>query len=310
MPWTTADLLTAVRRRAQLPASSADGLLTDTDLLALATEEIDTLLVPLVRAAREEYWVTRTDLAITAGTAEYRIPTRAQASALRDVTLVVDGAETSLPHIELEERGRYTEGGSYWWDGAGVGFALQGDKVVVLPTPTKAATLRLYYARRLNRLVATSAAALVSSVAGTPTITFASVPATWSDSDTFDAIEGTPSFDWLGADLTASNVVTGASGTITFDSVSSELAAGDYVALAGETPVPQIPAELHPLLISATVARALEVVGDRAAFAAATQAVVRQSAQASQLLEPRVEGAARRVVNWHSPLRSRRRRWQ
>ena len=304
MAWTADNLLTNVRLRARIPDGSS--VASDAELLLLADELVADTFLPLIRGAAEEYMVAQQDTTITSGTAAYRIPERAQVQGLRDVILVQasSGDGVSMPRVPLEERAAYTSGPAPGWR-AGVGFCVQGDKVILLPSPTQSGfTLRMRYYQRPSRLVPAASAAKVTVISATPSFTVDAVPSTWTTSLKYDTIEGTPGFDWLGLDATA----TTASGTtMAFAATpSSEIAIGDYFALAGETPVPQIPAELHSTLVLALVARVHGMVGDAQAEDRALRQLAGRLEAAKTLLAPRVDGEEIRIINRTSPLRSGR----
>jgi hypothetical protein len=79
------------------------------------------------------------------------------------------------------------------------------------------------------------------------------------------------------------------------------------VCLAGQSPVPQIPPELHPLLAQRVVCKALESLGDAAGFQAAQLKMAEIQQAALPLITPRVDGEPKRFANRNSPFRRRRR---
>jgi hypothetical protein len=80
---------------------------------------------------------------------------------------------------------------------------------------------------------------------------------------------------------------------------------GDYVTLAGETIIPQIPDELHSMLAQRVACRCLEALGDREGLAAANAKLVEMETKTATLINDRVEGSPQKVVNHNSPLRQR-----
>lgn len=80
---------------------------------------------------------------------------------------------------------------------------------------------------------------------------------------------------------------------------------GDYIALAGETIIPQIPDELHSMLAQRVACRCLEALGDREGLAAANAKLVEMETKTAILINDRVEGSPQKVVNHNSPLRQR-----
>jgi hypothetical protein len=324
MPWTTDDLVDSVRRRAQLPDVVADGAISDTDILDIANDEIALRLVPLVRRAREDYFVEYEDQTIVVGTASYRIPENAQGSALRDVTVVdSDGNEYSVPRISLEEAGaadRYAQR---------TAFVMEGPFVRLVPVPTSAyGTLRLRYHRSHAQLVPVSGTALCTLVSDGSAI----YPDTSVIQSTTKGEAGTNSpFVGLAVDIVRAyspfahdynNLViasiTNDSGndTATFtgpypstDAITSfdNTERQAYMCFFGTSCVIRLPRECWPLLVSAVAARVLEIVGDRDAAQVAYSLYDREKDNVVELLTPRVEGARKKIIAHWSPLRTRRR---
>jgi hypothetical protein len=318
MAWTSDDLDTAVRRDARIPDGSS--AMSASEVLAIADEETLVTCLPLLLSARAEHMVRSADYTIASGQASYRIPTNALAAGLRDVTLrMPSGAEVSLPQIPIERRGLYEVAGASWWPDA-VGYCVQGDAVVLLPTPAQAGyTLRLRYHWRPGRLVPTTSTSVyrVASVSGFIRFYGASVPTAFSTSTPVDVVEALPNFDTPFQRCTPASVTTGAAGFVQLDitddfvSYLAELGPGVavtdlWIALAGYAPVVQLPDVMHPLLAAAVVARVEGALGRRERMAAAMMRVEAARERVLPLLGPRNEGEPELCVNWHSPLRAGR----
>ena len=306
MVWTADDIVSSVKRRAQLPA--ANGKLSDADILAIADEEVQTTIAQIERRAKEEFNVKSVDTTTVAGQSKYRIPTRAQGAVLRDV-LVIDASDNVLdvPQIPLEHADFYEDGADYWWPNS-VACAVEGDNLILIPAPTvgQVFTLRFRYYRRPSRLVLTSDAAVdkIGTVISSTTFRSATYPTNnHSTNDVVDLVQAIPNFDSLVDDAT---ITINGNDEIVFPAAVSEAVVGDYVCDAGTTPIPQIIAELHPLLVRATLVSVLEAIGDRAALPPAQAKMQEMMDNAVYLINDRVEGAAKRIVNRNSPLRHRR----
>jgi hypothetical protein len=289
--FTTTALLASLKRRGMLPSNS--DTLSTADFLAIATEELQTYVFKLLMATREEFAVATYDLTLTSGTAAYKIPTRAVGGKLRNVASYDSSSGTLTPLLRLEPE-RITETAN---TGSVSGYYLQGDDLVFVPTPGSAATIRITYFRRPSALVATSAVFTITEK-GTSSVLADTVPATFSTSETFDIVRCKPPFSILYQDLTVNTV--GAHSITLATTVPTDVAVGDYVCLAGESPVAQVPVELHPLLSQRTVYKCLEALGDEKA-AVAEASADKMRADALTLLTPRVEGASRPIVNFYGP---------
>lgn len=78
---------------------------------------------------------------------------------------------------------------------------------------------------------------------------------------------------------------------------------GDYVCLAGESIIPQIPPDLHNMLAEKTAARILASLGDQAGLAMANDKIKEMEYRQGTLLNDRVDGAPQKITSRHSLLR-------
>ncbi len=267
--------------------------LSAADILAVANDELQTFIVPLLMGVREEFFVATYDQTIVAGTSTYSVPTRAIGAKLRNVYMSdSSGNYFPLARIEPERRWEYGPTGNV------AGYIVQANSIVLCPTPTTGQTLRMEYFRRPGTLVATSSACLVSVVTSSVVLRVSgTIPATIVAAAVCDGVKATPTFDSPFSDNTLSTVV---STDLTFASTVGTTAVGDYVCLAGEACVPQIPVELHPLLAQRAVLKIWESQGNPNAKTA--KGVADEMAKhALTLITPRVEGGARFVINRSAP---------
>ncbi len=291
---TTTSLLASLKRRGLIP--STDEALATADFLALATEEQDTYIVPLLISVREEYLVAHTDLTIVSGQAAYPIPPRAIGGKLRDVRVLSGADYVTLDRTEPERNMS--------------GYSLSGNDIVLSPTPAEGGTLRVSYFRRPSALVATTACVTLTAAyaVGSTALVTSTIPATFTNTTKVDVVGAKPGFSVTNDDLVL-NSPSGTACTIASPGLLTASAVGDYVCLAGETCVPQIPVELHALLAQRVTYRALEALGDPRADAAKAGAD-EMAKKALMLLQPRVESQARVLVNRHGPgFGSNRRRY-
>lgn len=295
MSYTTTDLIASIKRRASVPTNQ--NLFSNDDFLSLANEEMNINLIPQLLSIKEEYFVADYDVTVTSGTSSYSIPTRAIGLKLRDVQLISNGNVSSLPRLYEDDRASTSE--------QRTGFYLKGNNVVISPTPANSSdTLRLSHFRRPNELVTTAECAQISSIdINNNQVTVSTLPSTISTSTVIDFIRGSNGFECLGIDYT----VSGVSGTtVTFTSLPTSLAVGDWIALAQETPIPQIPVELHSVLAQMVAVKCLEAMGDSKVEIAEQKLQLMKSA-AFNLLSPRVDGENKKITNPYSILSSIRR---
>jgi hypothetical protein len=284
--WSTVGLLAAIRRRAASESATATGT-ADADLLSYADEELQATLLPLLLQSGGDNLLPQFDYEVstTASTAAYRLPYRAAFNRVREVALVYSGQVENLSQASLDE----VEEWSTTATGKPEAYYVRGAKVVLLPTPDAAYTLRISYAHRPSRLVASTLT--VATVSGTAVTTSAAHG--FSASSSLDYIKASSPFDVLSID----NAPSAASGSsITLSAAIADLAVGDYVVTAGNSPVPQIPAELHPALVDLAVAHLLKARGFLNEAAAWRESVAEKVAQAVAALSPRVDGEPRICV--------------
>lgn len=81
------------------------------------------------------------------------------------------------------------------------------------------------------------------------------------------------------------------------------LQVGDYICLANESIIPQIPPDLHNVLAERTAARILAAIGDQAGLAIANQKIAEMELRQGNVLDQRVEGAPEKITARHSLLR-------
>lgn len=294
--YSTTALLNSIKRRCLVPSSQIT--LSDTDFLSIADEELQLHVVPLLKAVREEYFVTYQDVSVAANTAGYALPDRAIGAQLRDVTIIDTNTSTdsirNVPRIDIAEIPY--QGINLTQTGYVQSFYLQNNYIYFLPTPsTSQGTIRLWYFLKPNRLVALASVGVIAGIdTVNKTVTLNAVPSTFAIGTSCDFIKSKPGFDMLAMD----QAITGISSTtISFAALPSTLLVGDYLSLARESAVPQIPEELHPLLAQRVAVKALEAIGDNEKMLIAAKKTEEMEMAANKLMASRVEGEAKKIKN-------------
>lgn len=88
-----------------------------------------------------------------------------------------------------------------------------------------------------------------------------------------------------------------------FPQLVAGIQVGDYVCLAGESIIPQLPPDLHNMLAEKTAARILASLGDQAGLAMANDKIKEMEYRQGTLLNDRVDGAPQKITSRHSLLR-------
>lgn len=290
--YTTDYTVAAVRRRGLIPST---GRLTTADLIGFVNDATQDYIAPLLMASKEGFLHVTEHTAISGS--EYAMPKRASSERLVRIALVNSTSaspndEYVLNRVETHRR-----------DQGGEGFELVDNTIVLRNVPTYS-YLRVVYFCEPNRLVPLADACKVSSFTST-TVTVDDIPSTFSTSEPVDFISGTAGFRWKAIDKTPTNVNQGTN-VLTFAAgvIPSTLAAGDYIALAGETPIVQIPKTLRPLVEQSAVCLALEALGD-GRLAASQKTLMDMEQRLVPTLSPRVTGAPRVIINRFSGARRR-----
>lgn len=308
--YTADDLITVVRRRLRLPDDTASGnpTLDDTELLALADEVMYGEVVPFVIRNREEHYVTKEVFELTADTQYVDIPTKAYMNIVRDVRVRpngdTNGTEVSLPRLALEDASE---------NPASVyGFALRDNRIYLFPEngSTSGTDLVVDYFYRPGRLFKLAEVDTLNadvSVGGTSLVQASTVVYTgFAAGDSVDIISAqSPHRLLMRGTVSAyngSNTITLASG------VGEALPAGAYVCQADQTPVPQMPSSLFPLLTCLTAMRAAEVIGAERAVGDLSNQLQRLYKLYTPMLKNRTPGEPKKMINWSSPLRYNYRR--
>lgn len=303
---TVSELLVSIKSRMMLP--EANSTFSDTDLIAFANEEMLIGLVPSVLQMKDNYLTAKAITPLAMGRVKYPVPERAIGNKLEDVSYSSDGKnEYEMTQINSDEK--YSGIGMTSNTGYMRQFYMQGDSIVLYPdtNSTIGGFLYFYYYMRPNTLVKDAAVGVISGIDRTlGTITLSNMPTTYVATSTFDFIKrnsphsimtkasGVPAID-----VEVSNVQTSAKIVTLVDAsdIPTDLKVGDYLALAGESPIPNVPTELHMVLAQRVACRVLEAIGDTAGLTNANAKLQEMEGKTGILLDQRVEGAVHKIRN-------------
>lgn len=177
-----------------------------------------------------------------------------------------------------------------------------------------------------SQSVITSNTAAFIIPTSTQMIQFDQVPSTYQDPDTFiteplyisgalvDFLQTNPGHKTYKFDVTIpTNGISGNIISFNIDDVPDRIIVGDYICLANECIIPQIPPDLHNSLAQRAATMVLAALGDQQGLQASMAKVQEMEKKQISLLDNRVEGSALKITNKKSILRfqgfgSRRRR--
>jgi hypothetical protein len=245
---------------------------------------------------QEEYFVHFKDETIDGTVKEFRIPDRAVGGKLKDVAFYNPSSDSLniRPRLSLDDYGN-SKGN---FVGELSGYFLRDNKIVFKPAPTNSSdSLRIYYYRRPSNLVQLSETGKITAInTGTKTITFDTVQSTWGASNTFDLIRGRGMFQSLGDDL-AIDSMPDTSSIIFTATLPTDLAVGDYVSLAGKSPIAQVPYEAHHLLAQLGAIKVNEALGDLQGMQMAQSKYEMMVNAFIRSINNRVDGSPKTIVN-------------
>lgn len=299
MTVTSDRFLQGLKRRITIPANQP--LMTDQNFLDLANDVIRDRMVPLFLSTNQNYFVTYTDLPMTQGLKKYPIHYRAVGRALRDLKLkyALDNIRmVDMRLIALEDEHLFIN------QTLPTGFYFSGDSIMVVPEPNaNTYILRQFFNLQPNRMVTTDQAAKVLSIAGN-VLNVDAIPAAFLPSVKVDFIQGKAGCSTISYDVTLQGA---ASNQLTFASADdlTGVEVGDYVALAQESPVMQLPDEAQLLLETATADRVLYAIGDYEGSAALQKDAKLQEMNLLKIIQPRIEGEQTKIINRNGLLRGR-----
>lgn len=138
----------------------------------LVEEHLHTAQQEIVQAIAQQdptFFVATTTLTLAAGTDTYALPQNAR---LGTRLIFMEDTATAEEMAPGELRHYFAASGTLISLCEGLGFAWQGDRIRVLPTPTAAGTIRCWYIPTFGNMVEATATAI--SIAATKTLTIAS----------------------------------------------------------------------------------------------------------------------------------------
>lgn len=128
------------------------------------------------------------------------------------------------------------------------------------------------------------------------------VPTTFVQGNTIDLIETGGGHQCKQIDVVLQSV-DGMTVEITIPDAPLSLRIGDYIALANECYIPQIPTDLHSTLVERTCERILQALGDQQGLAVTKAKIAEMEQHQGVLIDNRVDGSPQKVLPRHSLLR-------
>ena len=280
--YNTTLLVSNVQSVGHIPLSNST--FTSPEIINLANRELQTALISQICSIREGYYLTYHDFVLNS-TGRYTIPSQAIGAALDAVQIVIEPSILNVNRLEHAEQFSTIAPATTTY-----GYFISGNTVNIMPNPTFG-VVRLWFNRRPNALTAVSAASLITAIAGN-VLTVSSLPSTFLVGSNINLCQDQPNFDVL----TETTISAIAGTSVTLTDISTDLAVGDWLCLADQTPVPQIPVEFRPLLEQRVVVKIYELQGYLDKMKAAGSMLERMEKDTFKLISPRV-GTQTKIIN-------------
>lgn len=293
MAYTTTELLADIKQEGMIPTGQTTW--TNAKILTAATRQLRTKLVPWLAKTREGYFVWDHEITLVSGQTSYPLPPRAMSLGLDDVVLKNGDDYKRLEKVERNSNERFSSSGNY---SQALYYLKWNDIVLTEDVSSRWTTLVLPYLIRLGELVEVSSAGKITDITST-TITVNTFPATFTVTEQYDFISGKGGYEYHSLDVTPSGVDSGAS-TLTFASLPDDLAVGDYIALSGYSPIPQIPDDFQPLLVWETLKIICKSMKDKDGVKFAESQIMEVKDDLLGVVTPRVQGSTTYVVTGHN----------
>lgn len=301
-------LIDSVRLRTMAPDDVS--VFTDDEILDIIDEEMQVQVLDKLAKLHGENLTISVDVPRNSS-GNYTIPYRALGNKLRDVSLVTGNQIYELAQISIGELPDFTYASGYY-NNLDV-FYVENNQIKLVNQDRSFDNLRIRYYLRPSYLTKVERAGIISSIdkdenAGTVTLSLSQVGKTFALDEAYDIVAKRAPNKIRGFDLDpVSLTTTTGAGNIVFnlsdvEGFIDDVEVGDYVSLAEETPVPNIPTEMHPLLAQAAAVNLLESMTDTEALQNATVRLEKIADSVQFLIDERVELAPKKIKPRHSTI--------
>lgn len=313
---TTDALVKSVKRRMALPLDQ--NTFDKQDIIDILNEEMDLQMVSYLLSSNQEYLVNHVEYILAEipendARFSFKIPDRAVGNKLRRVCMVNEsGTQTPLTRIEPDKLGFFDYLGSNNFS-----YYVENDMIILLEYSLANATrIRLYYEMSPSELVEDKYGATILSLnTTTGEIVVNDIPDNFETGITYDFINANSPNKCVAIDKIPTSINT-TSNIMNFNPTDfpTDLKVGDYICVANESIVPQIPTELHPMLAQMAAVAILEAQGDEKGIQIAAARLQKMNEGTKDIISNRVEGNNQKINNMNSPLSNsaggnRRSRW-
>jgi len=290
-------LVESIRNRAMIPDDTS--VYTDDNLLSIANEEMDVQLLDKLLSLHEEHLTVNIEIARSAS-GVYDIPYRAIGNKIRDIYMIRGGNLYELTQISIGELSDYIDNDDNYTNGLDK-FYVEHNQIKLVQPSRSYDTVRIYYHIRPNYLTKVEKAGVVSSIVTTDTevtYNFTSMPTAFTSALLYDIVGYRTPNKIKAYDIAPVEVNTSLK-FIKFTksdlAALGEIVVGDYVCQAEESPVPNMPTEMHPVLAQLAAVHVLEAMGDTEGLTNAEKRLNKMQKSVMRLVDDRVELAPKKI---------------
>lgn len=305
--YTTEQLIDEIKQNTATAFSQ--NRLSASTVINLVDQETKKRIRPIVADLQKEFFVVTISKTVEEGTQHVRLPKRCAARGLRDIYYEINNDRYYLSQLTREQAIDYGPRDT----GTPDAFYFEADSINFLAPLNQQIDLKLVIEVEPGKLVEVSNYTTITSVDfDTGVVSFSGTPTGFGSVTEYDFVQQN---GYGNAAIGIGLVPTSVSGT-TYTFKSSELPktleVGDYAALGGNTPVPNMPDEAIVCLIHAVSARIFRTQADWDAMKAEERELKNAIIYLERALTNRVEGQRPVVINAQRMLRNtlnRRRRY-
>lgn len=304
---TTDDLVRRVRSRGMVPSDTST--YTDEAIIEVLNDEMDTDVLAQIMNLNEEHLVTHVDIPLIDNVTSYKIPERAVANKLRDLAFLDTGNNIyEATRTSLEEISDSNFGYASLRDLPA--FYIENNTInLTTSSLNKFNAIRMYFYLRPSRLISNKESAKITAINfSTGVISVSKVPENYTSLPLMDFVAFSSPNKIITYDKQVLAVSTLSNpNTITFNpaDIPSDLKVGDFVSVAQESPVPNIPTEWHPYLAQTAIVQILESIGDSEGLTNAMRKLNKMYKDLSSITDNRVEGSPQKIKSRHNHISSR-----
>jgi len=302
-------LVESVRNRAMVPDDTS--VYTDQNILDIANEEMDVQLLDKLLRLHEEHLTTHVEIPRN-DEGIYDIPYRAVGNKLRGIVTISNSTQSEMTQVSIGELPDYSYGDST----SGMDkFYVESNQIKFINPTRSYDSVKIYFYIRPNVLTKLDACGVIEEIIDNGTVVkfkFNSLPRTYSDLLTYDFVGAKTPNKIKGWDIDPiAESVSYILGEMSFNRSDIEpflndIKKGDYICKAEESPVPNIPTEMHPLLAQLSAVHILEALGDSEGLANAERRLAKITRSVTELVDDRVELAPKKIKPRHGTLNEAR----